>query len=214
MASNWADNQTTNGTVGGNGEVSPVVPESLIQVSEIGIFILWVLIQSLRQNLCWHLTGAFLQIIRIILMKRISKIILICNVIIISEGWSKILGVRGLIALTMTSVCKLCIDLSVMILEKDDFVFWCEMTIISINAVYLMGILMVKHRREACLWVVVGTITLSAFLLGGYLRNIEIILLGVLILTSRWDKMSKKIKQGVECCKSFTNVDSVRHIFT
>ncbi len=46
MASNWADNQTTNGTVGGNGEVSPVVPESLIQVSEIRIFILWVLIQS------------------------------------------------------------------------------------------------------------------------------------------------------------------------
>ncbi len=72
MASNWADNQTTNGTVGGNGEVSPVVPESMIQVSEIGIFILWVLIQSLRQNRCWHLTVAFLQIIRIILMKRIS----------------------------------------------------------------------------------------------------------------------------------------------
>ncbi len=147
-------------------------------------------------------------------MKRISKIILICNVIIISEGWSKILGIRGVIALTMTSVCKLCIDLSVMILKKENFVFWCEMTIISINAVYLMGILMVKHRREACLWVFIGSITLSAFLLGGYLHNIEIILLGVLILTSRWDKMSKKIKQSVECCKSFINVDSAHPIFT
>ncbi len=50
MASNWADNQTTNGTVGGNGEVSPVVPESMIQVSEIGIFMLWVLKSLLASN--------------------------------------------------------------------------------------------------------------------------------------------------------------------
>ncbi len=77
-----------------------------------------------------------------------------------------------------------------------------------------MGVLMVRHRREACLWVVVGTITLSAFSLGGYLHNIEIILLDVLILTSRWDKINKKIKQSVECSKSFTNVDSAHPIFT
>lgn len=127
--------------------VNPNVPESLIQVSESGIFVLWVLIQGIDRNLCWHLMVAFLQIIRIILMKRISQIILVCNVIIISEGWSKILGVRGMIALTMTSVCKLCIDVSVKILGKDDFVLWCEMTIISIDAIYLMGIPMFRYRR-------------------------------------------------------------------
>ncbi len=183
-------------------------------ISESGIFVLWVLIQRVDRNLCWHLMGAFLQIIRIILMKRISKIILVCNVIMISEGWSKILGIWGMIDLTMTSVCKLCIDVSVKILEKDDFVLRCEMSIISIDAIYLMGVLMFRHGREASLWIVVGTITLNAFLLGGYLHNVEILLLGVLILMSSWDKMNKKIKQSVECCKRLANVDSAHPIFT
>lgn len=59
-----------------------------------------------------------------------------------------------------------------------------------------------------------GTITLSAFLLGGYLHNAEKLLLDVLIMMSRWDKMNKKMKQCVQCCKRLANVDSAHPIFT
>ncbi len=38
-------------------------------------------------------------------MKSISKIMLVCHLLTVSDGWGKILGLRGVIAVTLTSVC-------------------------------------------------------------------------------------------------------------
>ncbi len=86
---------------------------------------------------------------RIILMKSISKIMTVCHLLIVSEGWSKLLGLPGVVAVTLTSVCKLCVDVSTMITGKDGFVLFCEITMITGNAVYLMGILLITHKRKA-----------------------------------------------------------------
>ncbi len=92
----------------------------------------------------------------------------------------------------LSSISKLGIDISIKIIEKDNFVVWGEITIIICTALYLMGVLIIKHGKEANLWIIVGTLTLTAFMLGCFLRNRDIIILGIMILMSRWDKMKKK----------------------
>ncbi len=103
--------------------------------------------------------------------------------------------------------CKLCVDAR--ITGKDGFVFFCEITMIVGNAVYLMGILLIKHKRKANLWVTVGTITLSVFILGCILRCEDITLLGIIILLNIWDKMQIKLNQCMRCCKRMVNLNSV-----
>ncbi len=62
----------------------------------------------------------------------------------------------------------MCIDASTKITGKDGFVLFCEITMIMGNAVYLMGILLIKHKMKANLWVIVGTITLVFLFWGLY----------------------------------------------
>ncbi len=127
----------------------------------------------------------------------------------VSDGWGKLLSLRGVIAVTLTSVCKLCVDASTKITGKDGFVLFCEITMIMGNAVYLMGILLIKHKRKANLWVFVGTITLSVFILGCMLRCEDITLLGIIILLNRWDKMQSKLNQCMRCSSRTANLSSV-----
>lgn len=83
-----------------------------------------------------------------------------------SDGWSNLIGLRGVIAVTLISVCKLCIDVSTKITVKYVFVMCCEITMIVFNAIYLMGILLIRHGKEANVWLIVGTMTLSACVVG------------------------------------------------
>ncbi len=91
---------------------------------------------------------------------------------------------------------------------KDGYVKCCEITMIVLNALYLMGILLIKYGKEVNIWLIVGTIKLSAFVLGCLDRCEDIILLGIITIPNRWDKMKNKIKQCVKCCKRVTNFNS------
>ncbi len=168
MASSGIQNFTAidNRTRSDEGEPSKELSPELIQVCHFLIYGIWVCLQGVNTFLWWHVTLIVLQMSRIILLKSISKIMLVCHLLIVSEGWSKLLGLPGVVAVTLTSGCKLCVDVSTMITGKDGFVLFCEITIITGNAVYLMGILLITHKRKANLWIIVGTITLSVFIVG------------------------------------------------
>ncbi len=191
------------------GETSKGLSPDLIQVCHFLIYAIWVCLQGVNTFLCWHVMITILQITRIILMKSISKIMLVCLLLTVSDGWSKLLGLRGVVAVTLISVCELCIDASTKITGKDGFVLFCEITMIMGNAVYLMGILLIKHKMKANLWVIVGTITLSVFILGFILRCEDITLLGIIILLNRLDKMQSKLNQYMRCCERTVNLNSV-----
>lgn len=45
------------------------------------------------------------------------------------------------------------------------------------------------------------------FTLGCFLRNQDIIILGIMILMSKWDKMKRKIKQCKECGMRLASVN-------
>ncbi len=189
MASNGTQNFTAinNETRNDEGGHSKGLSPELIQVCHFLIYGIWVCLQGVNTFLWWHVTITVLQITRIILMKSISKIMLVCHLLIVSEGWSKLIGLPGVVTVTLTSVCKLCVDVSTMITGKDGFVLFYEITMITGNAVYLMGILLITHKRKANLWIIVGTITLSVFIVGCILRCEDITLLGIIILLNRWD---------------------------
>lgn len=53
---------------------------------------------------------------------------------------------------------------------------------IVFNAIYLMGILLIRHGKEANVWLIVGTMTLSAFVVGCFLSCEDIILLGIIMM--------------------------------
>ncbi len=72
-----------------------------------------------------------------------------------------------------------------------------------------MGILLIRHGKETNVWLIVGTMTLSAFVVGCFLSCEDIILLGIIIMLNRWDKIKKNIKQCIECCRRVTNLNSV-----
>ncbi len=211
MASSGIQNFTAidNRTRSDEGEPSKELSPELIQVCHFLIYGIWVCLQGVNTFLWWHVTLIVLQMSRIILMKSISKIMLVCHLLIVSEGWSKLLGLPGVVAVTLTSGCKLCVDVSTMITGKDGFVLFCEITIITGNAVYLMGILLITHKRKANLWIIVGTITLSVFIVGCVLRCEDITLLGIIILLNRWDKMQSKLNQYMRCCNQRVNLNSV-----
>ncbi len=211
MASSGIQNFTAidNRTRSDEGEPSKGLSPELIQVCHFLIYGIWVCLQGVNTFLWWHVTLTVLHMSRIILMKSISKIMTVCHLLIVSEGWSKLLGLPGVVAVTLTSVCKLCVDVSTMITGKDGFVLFCEITMITGNAVYLMGILLITHKRKANLWIIVGTITLSVFIVGCILRCEDITLLGIIILLNRWDKMQSKLNQYMRCCNQRVNLNSV-----
>lgn len=93
--------------------------------------------------------------------------------IAISEGWSNIVGFPGIISLGITSICKLCFDVTSKIIEKNQFILWCEIAMIVCNAVYLMGVLLIRHDKEANLWIVIGIMTLTYFILGCLLKKLR-----------------------------------------
>lgn len=191
MASNGTNIENENGTKAGAGETAiGFSSTTLVEVSELLIFGLWMLVQGVNKNLWWHCIFSISQIARILVLGSISKIDLVCHMLAVSEGWSNIIGLPGVVALGITSTCKLCIDIIAKINRKDPFVLWCEITIIVCAAVYLMGVLLIIHGKEANLWIIVG-IPLTSFILGCLLKKEDIILLGIMILMSRWDKMKK-----------------------
>ncbi len=81
MASNGTQNLTTinNMTRDDEGEISKGLSPDLIQVCHFLIYAIWVCLQGLNTFLWWHVTITILQMIRIILMKSMSKIMLVCH---------------------------------------------------------------------------------------------------------------------------------------
>ncbi len=99
MASNGTNSEIENGTNSGAGESTiGFSSTTLVEVSELIIFGLYVIIQGVNKNLCWHCIFSFFQFTRILLMKKISKIILVCHMLAISDGWSNIIGFEGILA--------------------------------------------------------------------------------------------------------------------
>lgn len=88
---NATDANATTAEAGGSG-IEIINPE---QVSEIGVFIIWMMIQFFTKNLCWHLFLGFIQIVRVLIIGEISKMILVCDIMIVSDGWSQLLGTKG-----------------------------------------------------------------------------------------------------------------------
>ncbi len=96
-----------NATKGDEGEIPRGLSPDLIQVGPFVIFTIWVFLQGVNTFLWWHVSIIVFQMTWIILMKSMSKIILVCHLLTVSDGWSNLIGLRGVIAVTLTSVCKL-----------------------------------------------------------------------------------------------------------
>ncbi len=81
MASNGAQNLTAinNMTRDEEGEISKGLSPDLIQVCHFFIYAIWVSLQGLNKFLWWHVTITILQMTRILLMKSISKIMLVMS---------------------------------------------------------------------------------------------------------------------------------------
>lgn len=59
--------------------------EVILQVSgEWGVFLKWMLLQGINKKFWWHCLMSILQIGRVIMMRKISKLILVCGLMIIS----------------------------------------------------------------------------------------------------------------------------------
>lgn len=142
------------------------------------------------------------------LIGRISKMIFVCALMILSIGWQKLLGHQGTFGLTVTSILKLGIDVTSVMIHEDKFVFWGEICIIITSAIYLIGLLIFKYGKEAMLWTIIGFLTLSVFMLGFFLKDDDIVLLGIMILMNRWDKMKKALKKCTTCFKQTTTINS------
>lgn len=72
-------------------------------------------------------------------MKKLSKMILVCSLMTLSEGWQKLLEQRGTLVLAISSLCKMGIDITSVMIKQDNFVLWGEVTVIIISALYLIG---------------------------------------------------------------------------
>lgn len=207
MASKGTNNGTArneNKTEAG-GFLIPEIPGTGFQV---GVYILWMLLQGINRNLWWLYFLSVLQVVRIMLIGRISKMIFVCALMILSIGWQKLLGHQGTFGLTVTSILKLGIDVTSVMIHEDKFVFWGEICIIITSAIYLIGLLIFKYGKEAMLWTIIGFLTLSVFMLGFFLKDDDIVLLGIMILMNRWDKMKKALKKCTTCFKQTTTINS------
>lgn len=97
-------------------------------------------------------------------------------------------------ALVITGLCKTGTDITSVMINEIIFVFWGEITVIIISAMYLIGLLMFKYGKEATLWTIIGFSTLSVFMLGFFLEDDNTVLMGIIILKNRWNKMKKALK--------------------
>lgn len=181
---------------------------SFEQVSEFLVYFLWMLLNECNSNLWWHSAVGALQFGRILLTGKLSKIIFVCGLMICSDGWAKILKIRGIIALFITSLGKFCTDLVLTIIKRQQLMMWCEMSLIFITTMHLLCLLIYKHGRDAILWLVIGGSSLSIFTLRILLDDENILLMGIIILMNKWDKVKKTIKCCGDCWNDLVIVTS------
>lgn len=61
------------------------------------------------------------------------------------------------------------IDITSIMIKKNNFVFYGEVIIIAVSAMYLIGLLMFRYGKEANLWIIIGILT-KCFYDGIFLR--------------------------------------------
>lgn len=57
---------------------------------------------------------------------------------------------------------------------------------------------MAKYGKEAMLWTIIGFLTWSVFMMGFFLKDDDIVLLGMIILMNRWDKIKTRFEQALK----------------
>lgn len=100
------------------------------------------------------------------------------------------------------------IDIASIMIKNNIFVFYGEVIIIAVSAMYLIWLLMFRYGKEANLWIIIGILPLCVFMMGFFLGNDNNKLMGIIILMNRWDKIKKALKHCKTCCKQLAIVNS------